>query len=171
MTQALEHLRQEVREVASTVDSAIVFIDGVVERLRAALTGGDTESDVEALADELEAAKLKLASAVAANTASEDDSAEEEADHGPIDDSATAPEGGEPATDSSQQPEGGEPVEEEGGVAGGAGDATPLVNQAPSEDTPGDVDRVPAGSEPPVTTGNPDLPAADDTAGQISGDE
>lgn len=168
MTQALEHLRQEVREVASTVDSAIAFIDGIVERLRDALTSGDTESDVEQLADDLEAAKLKLASAVAANTASEDDSEQEEADHGPIDDSGTAPSDGSPTTDSDQQPEGGEPTEDAQPTPTGDGDT---VVQAPSEDTPGDVDHIPADSDPPVTTGNPELPQADDTAGQVSDDQ
>jgi hypothetical protein len=161
-----ERLRQDVRDIASTVDSSIVFIDGLVQRLRDALTGGNTDADVAGLADELEAAKLKLATAIAANTASEDDSDSEEPDHGPVDDSETAPSDGSPTVDPSAEPEGGEPVADaeppaDAGNVGGPDEASQSIAEdgpsftTTSGNTPEQVAENEAGSEAVDEDGEP----------------
>lgn len=71
---ALENLRQEVEETQSAIDSAIVFIAGLANRLREALMGDTTSEDISELADELDAAQTKLATAIAANTNADEDS-------------------------------------------------------------------------------------------------
>lgn len=71
---ALEELRGEVSETGSAIDSAIVFINGLVNRLGEALMSDDLESQIQDLRDELDAQQAKLATAVAENTAAAEDS-------------------------------------------------------------------------------------------------
>lgn len=69
----LERLRLEVEQQESAIESAITLINGLSAALRTALTAGDTAAIAE-LADRLDASGTKLATAVAANTAADDDS-------------------------------------------------------------------------------------------------
>jgi hypothetical protein len=69
----LERLRLEVEQQESAIDSAITLINGLSAALRDALVSGDTAAIAE-LADRLDASGTKLATAVAANTAADDDS-------------------------------------------------------------------------------------------------
>ena len=74
MTQPIEHLREEVSQIESAIDSAVVFIGGLAFRLREALMGGNLNQDIQQLADELDAAQNKLATAIAENTVAAEDS-------------------------------------------------------------------------------------------------
>src|SRR5574338_504984 len=74
MSDALERLRTEVAENSSAVESALTLINGLSFRLREALMSEDMESEISALADELDANNVKLATGVAENTAAAEDS-------------------------------------------------------------------------------------------------
>lgn len=74
MSDAVESLRNEVSETASAIDSAILLIAGLVNRLGEALMGDSLAEDIEELRNELDGAQNKLATAVAENTAAAEDS-------------------------------------------------------------------------------------------------
>lgn len=75
---ALNSLTGDVHNESSVVDSAIVLITGLANRLTAALASAtspeDLTSQIQALRDEINARSEALAHAVAAGTASENDS-------------------------------------------------------------------------------------------------
>lgn len=75
----LDGLREEVREIASATDAAITLVESLAGKLRYAIENwgnddGDLQSQVNALADELDAASNRLGLAITANTVAEDDS-------------------------------------------------------------------------------------------------
>ena len=76
MAAEVARLQEEVSENTSVVDSAIVALSGLANRLREALLAEDSLEQVSALADELDANSQRLAVAIAANTLSENDSEE-----------------------------------------------------------------------------------------------
>lgn len=85
MAQSVVNLREELTENTSVIDSSIVLISGLANRLREALLSESALEEVQALADELDANNQRLAAAVAANTLGENDSEEfavEELDEG-----------------------------------------------------------------------------------------
>lgn len=71
---ALASLGTTVHGIESAIDSAVTLISGLVNRLASALMGNDLAGDITDLRNELDAAKERLATAVAANTLAEDDS-------------------------------------------------------------------------------------------------
>lgn len=65
---ALAPLHDEVAKTSTVVASAVTLLGSLHDRLVAALTGGDMEADVKALANDLSTSRNALAEAVAANT-------------------------------------------------------------------------------------------------------
>jgi predicted butyrate kinase (DUF1464 family) len=63
----LDPLHATVDKTVGVIDSAIVFIVGLIERLHEALSSDDVTAEVEALTAELEAKQAALAQAIAAN--------------------------------------------------------------------------------------------------------
>lgn len=70
MSQIIEDLKREVAEQKTVVDSAVVFIAGIRDQLKAATeaaANGDL-SGLDGLAADLDASQQKLAQAIAVNT-------------------------------------------------------------------------------------------------------
>lgn len=90
-TQALEELRQEIAENESATESVLTLINGLNNRLTAALAGDESNlvDEITALRDELDANNVKLATAATESTVAAEDS---DSFHDP------APIGEEPAT-------------------------------------------------------------------------
>lgn len=65
MSAAMDNIAREVAETKTVVESAIVLINGIADRIREA--GVDAEK-LEALSSELDGTAKTLADAVAANT-------------------------------------------------------------------------------------------------------
>jgi hypothetical protein len=66
---SLQPLQDEVTEISGVVDSAVALINGIAGRVQAAADAAKTDPNaVQALADQLKAESLSLASAVAANS-------------------------------------------------------------------------------------------------------
>lgn len=76
MVAETDRLRGELEENTSVIDSTILLINGLANRLREALMSTAALEEVNAIADELDANNTRLAAAVAANTLSENDSDE-----------------------------------------------------------------------------------------------
>ena len=72
----IERLRQEVAETESAIDSAVLLINGMSNRIREALMSESAKTELTQLADELDEMSNRLAVAVAQNTTAEDDSDE-----------------------------------------------------------------------------------------------
>ncbi len=132
MNESVERLSREVEEGTSAVDSAVVFMNGLANRLREALLDGDDgalATQISELADQLDANSNRLASAIAANTLAEDDSdvvdsaGLDSADlDGDDDDEADEPTGDEPVGfDTDVQPN---PLPDAAADTGSAGDGT-----------------------------------------------
>lgn len=126
----------------------------IASRLQELSVDSEDQEQVNEDADQLEAIASQLGELADGGTAEHVD---DTGDAGGSDESL----GGEPVSEN---------VLDDSATAGGptVGD---LVTQAPSEDTPGDVDHVPAEEAPTATTGDPERPEADDTSGQSSGNE
>ena len=109
---ALARLQNEITDLESAVDSAVVLINGISAQLREALMGdGDLAERISGIADALDMQGTKLATAVAENTDAAEDSdevydpdpigagdASESAEESPSD------EGGEDGEDEESQP-------------------------------------------------------------------
>ena len=63
----LDPLHNEVETTEGVIDSAIAFINGLVEKLQAALASDDVTAEVTAITAELQAKREALAVAIAAN--------------------------------------------------------------------------------------------------------
>jgi hypothetical protein len=63
----LDQLHNEVETTEGVFDSAIAFINGLVEKLQAALASDDVTAEVTTLNAELQAKREGLAEAIAAN--------------------------------------------------------------------------------------------------------
>jgi hypothetical protein len=77
--EALDELKAEVQQGNSVVESAVVLIQGLSNRLAAALasaTGDDLVAEIQEIRDTLDGEATTLANAVASNTPSEGDSAD-----------------------------------------------------------------------------------------------
>jgi hypothetical protein len=77
--EALDELKAEVQQGNSVVESAVVLIQGLSNRLAVALasaTGDDLVAEIQEIRDTLDGEATTLANAVASNTPSEGDSAD-----------------------------------------------------------------------------------------------
>jgi hypothetical protein len=77
--EALDELKADVQQGNSVVESAVVLIQGLSNRLAAALasaTGDDLVAEIQEIRDTLDGEATTLANAVASNTPSEGDSAD-----------------------------------------------------------------------------------------------
>lgn len=70
MAAELETLVTEVSETSTVVDSAITLLNGLKEKLDAAIASGDP-AQLQALSDSLNSTQQRLAEAITANTPSE----------------------------------------------------------------------------------------------------
>ncbi len=114
MNESIQRLEQEVQESQSAVDSAILLVNGLANRLREALIADDDDSDIASqiseLADQLDNNSSRLAAAVAANTLAENDSDEvdvesEDVDFDSLSIAGQTDEGGKAShTESSNEP-------------------------------------------------------------------
>lgn len=71
MSQDLSQLKAAVAANTSVIGSAVALIQGMAEKLQAAIDAGADPAELQALADELKAQDAALAAAVSANTPSE----------------------------------------------------------------------------------------------------
>lgn len=65
-------IKSAVLALTSVVDSVLSFIDDLQQKLQDAIDGGD-EEEVQNIVNEINAQRLELANAIAANTAADDD--------------------------------------------------------------------------------------------------
>lgn len=65
---ALDNLRREVGEIRDIATSATATLNGIGQQLRDLINSGASEDELQAFADELDAAAAPLAAAIVANT-------------------------------------------------------------------------------------------------------
>lgn len=70
MSVGLERIRAEIAENNEVVDSVLVLVSEMAEKIR---DNSDDEAALNALADQLDASADKLAAAVASNTSADDE--------------------------------------------------------------------------------------------------
>lgn len=68
---AIDDLKREVQESRTVTQSAVALLQGLRQRLDDALASGNTEADIRAVIDDLDAQQADLAAAITANTPAE----------------------------------------------------------------------------------------------------
>lgn len=175
-TQALEELRAEIEQNESATESVLTLINGLNNRLTAALAGDESNlvDEITALRDELDANNVKLATAATENTGAAEDS---DSFHDP------APIGEEAETGNQDETAGSEPTADSGSSEGtGDSESAPpsdvvadesdATEDAAQDDTSAGVDEDTAAASEEVTGDTGGLPTGDvfaDDGGADSG--